>query len=352
MILPDWTKTMKQTFEYYIVDPNTWRDKSRLENVKSCTINRELSAETLGSATIDVDGVIEECYIRIYLITSQNGLRERHVLGTFLVQTPTSKYTGMVTSVSLEAYTPLLELKEKMPPLGYAILKDENIMSYAFRIIRENTRAPVVGTESEKKLYTDFVAGTNDTWLSFVSDLISYANYDMDLDENGRIIFQPKVETTSLQPVYTYNDDNSSILYPEISLNQDIYNIPNVVEVIYSSGNDNYYAKAVNDNPNSLVSTISRGREIVLRVTNPELPGNPTQRQVQKYAEQKLASESTVNYTAAYMHAYCPVRLGDCVRLNYTKAGLKDVKARVISQSIKCESGCPVTENAIYTVKL
>ena len=38
--------------------------------------------------------------------------------------------------------------------------------------------------------------------------------------------------------------------------------------------------------------------------------------------------------------------------LNYQRAGLKYVKAKVISQSISCETGCPVEETAIYTTKL
>lgn len=28
--MPDWKKSMQQTFEYYIVDPGTWKDKNRL----------------------------------------------------------------------------------------------------------------------------------------------------------------------------------------------------------------------------------------------------------------------------------------------------------------------------------
>ena len=57
-------------------------------------------------------------------------------------------------------------------------------------------------------------------------------------------------------------------------------------------------------------------------------------------------------YTITYTHGYCPVRVGDCVRLNYSRAELNGVKAKVISQSIKCEPGCPVTEKAVYTAKL
>ena len=87
----DWTSSMTQTFEYYIVDPGTWKDKQKLNNVKSCTINRDSNAETLGSATFDITESVGECYIRVYLITIQNGIKEKHPLGTFLVQTPSSK---------------------------------------------------------------------------------------------------------------------------------------------------------------------------------------------------------------------------------------------------------------------
>ena len=151
--MPDWTKSMEQTFEYYIVDPGTWKDKQRIRNVKSCTITRDGEADTLGSATIDITDSLGECYIRVYLITIQNGIREKHPLGTFLVQTPTSTFDGRVRNVSMDAYTPLLELKENPPPLGYSTLEDMNIMDQAYLITREHVRAPVVKTECTEKLY-------------------------------------------------------------------------------------------------------------------------------------------------------------------------------------------------------
>ena len=350
--MPDWSASMQQSFEYYIVDPGTWKESKRLDNVVSCSITRDSSVETLGSATIDVTNSVGECYIRAYLVTIQNGLRERHPLGTFLVQTPSSSFDGKIRNVSMDAYTPLLELKENPPPLGYSIFKSENIMEKAYHIAREHTRAPVVQASSANTLYNDFVANSGDTWLSFLTDLIANAKYNFELDEFGRILFSPKQDTASLQPVWTYDDNNSSILYPSISMDHDLYGIPNVVEVIYSNGRDFYYARVVNDDPNSPTSTISRGREIVHRDTNPSVIGDPTNAQIQEYARTLLRSLSTVEYTVSYTHGYCPVRLGDCVRINYARAGIVDVKARVISQSIKCEPGCPVTEKAVFTTKL
>lgn len=350
--MPDWSKSMQQTFEYYIVDPATWRDVKKLDNVKSCTISRDSDMETLGSATIDVAESLGECYIRVYLVTIQNGITEKHPLGTFLVQTPSSSFDGKVRSVSMDAYTPLLELKESPPPLGYSILKGENIMDIASRLVGENARAPVVPTTSSDNLYYDFVANTNDTWLTFISDLIANAKYSFALDDMGRILFSPKQDTASLQSVWTYTDDNSSILLPELTMDHDLYGIPNVVEVIYSNCGDYFYSRVVNDDPNSPISTVNRGREIVHRDTNPSLSGNSTQAQIDEYATRLLKELSTVEYKISYTHGYCPVRLFDCVRFNYTRAGLRNVKAKVISQNIKCTPGCEVSEKAIFTTKL
>ena len=350
--MPDWTASMQQTFEYYTVDPVSWKDVQKLDNVTKSTIVRDLEVETLGNATIDVTETVGESYIRIYLVTFQNGIKEKFPLGTFLVQTPSSSFNGKIREVTMDAYTPLLELKENRPPLGYSILKNQNIMENVYMLTRENLRAPVVETIDSTKLTFDFVAETDDTWLSFNSDLAANVKYSFSLDELGRVLFSPKQDTASLQPVWTYNDDNSSILYGELSMDHDMYGIPNVVEVLYSNGAGHYYSRAVNNDPNSPTSIVNRGREIVHREVDPKFSGYATQKQIDEYANQLLRNLSTMEYKITYSHGYCPVRLNDCVRLNYSRAGINNVKAKVIRQSITCRPGCPVTETAIYTAKL
>lgn len=350
--MPDWTKSMQQTFEYYTVDPGTWKDIKKIDIVKSSSISRDSEVETLGSASFSVTETIGECYIRVYLVTIQNGITEKHPLGTYLVQTPSTSFDGKIKDISIDAYTPLIELKENQPPIGYSVLKGENVMERAYRLTREYARAPVIGTIDDTNLEYDFVAETDDTWISFTRDLMSNAKFSYTLDELGRILFSPKQDLESLQPVWTFDDGNSSILYPDLSVDHDMYGIPNVVEVLYSNGTEYYYARVVNDDSNSPVSTVNRGREIVYRITDPDFSGVATQAMIDEYARMALKELSSIEYTVSYTHAYCPVRVGDCVRLNYEKAGFTDIKAKVISQSIKCEPGCPVTEKAVFTTKL
>jgi hypothetical protein len=137
-----------------------------------------------------------------------------------------------------------------------------------------------------------------------------------------------------------------------MTMDHDLYSIPNVVEVVYTQNGYNERVEVVNDDPNSPTSTVSRGRRKVKRIENPNFNGLPTRAEIEKYAEKALKELSTVEYKISYSHAYCPVRVGDCVRLDYVAAGLRNVKAKVISQSIKCDAACQVSEKAVFTKKM
>lgn len=355
--MPNWTESMQQTYEYYIVDPGTWKDIKLIQNVKSCTLEWDSTSDTLFSANIDLDEDVGEVYIRAYLITIQNGVKEKHPLGTFLIQTIPDSFDGRSRIVSADAYSPLLELNEKYPPFGFCVKKGKNIMDQVFILTRDNVRAPVVKTavdtnNKNQELFNHYVVDPDEKWLSCIKDLLANAEHIFVLDEMGRILFAPKQKTEALRPVWTFDDGNSSILYPDIDDNLDLYGIPNVVEVMYSDSEiGTFSARVVNDDPSSPTSTVNRGREIVHRVTDPSIMGNVTDGRIKEYAETLLKELSSVERTISFAHGYCPVRIGDCVLINYKKAGLTNIKARVISQSISCTPGTPVNAKAVYTKK-
>lgn len=347
-----WDAAMQQTFEYYEVDPLTWRDKRQITSITDSSVVRDSGADTLGSASFTSDEMLGECYIRIYLVVNQNGIREKIPLGTYMVQTPSYSFDGKVRSISMEAYTPLIELKEKLPPIGFFIVQNKNILDTTCAIMRDKVRAPIIPTTCAEDIPYEFVSDSSDTWLTFLTDFISAAKYNLQLDELGRIMFEPVIKTEAMAPSWIYTDDNSSILLPAMSLDNDLYGIPNVVEVIYSNDEYYLYSKVINDDEDSPISIPNRGREIVHRVSNPEISGTPTQVKIDKFATDLLKEKSSLQYTITYTHGYCPVKVGDCVMLNYRAAGLNNVKARVISQNISCTPGTPVEEKAVFTNKL
>lgn len=351
--MPDWTRSMQQTFEYYEVDPATWRDKARIDHVTASSIDRNIEDETLGSASIDCLDDLTDKYIRQYLVTYQEGVRERFVLGTHLYQSPSISFDGKSKSSSQTGYTSLIELKDDVPPIGYSVPNGSNVLESVSDKINEVARAPVTLTTSEVVLTSDFVSETGDTWLTFLADLAQVADYRLVEEPSGRISFAPNTKLIKMAPIWEFNDDNSSILYPDITIERDLYGVPNVVEVIYSpSDGTPMYARAENDDPSSIVSTKRRGRKIVYRETDPSVPDGSNQTQLEEYARNKLSELSEIEYSIRFSHGYCPVTIGDCVRLNYRRAGLEGVNAKIMSQSIKCEPGCRVEATAIFTKKL
>lgn len=355
--MPDWTKSMQQSFEYYRVDPKTWKDKEKLNHISSCSITRDLSSETLGSASFDVTELMDECYVREYLITRQNGFMEKFPLGTHLVQTSSYSFNGKYKKMSLDGYTPLIELKEKYPTIGYTIPKGENVIETTCSIMSENMRGPVIkpNSLSESVLQKDFTANVDDTWMTFLSDFVQNSKYSLGLDESCRVIFRPNRSISATQPIWEFNDDNSSILCSDIDYESDIYGIPNVIELFYDSDDsrsESIHVVVKNDDPDSILSIPSRGREIIQRITNPEVPGTPSKEYLEEYARYLLKNSSTVECTITYTHGYCPVNVGDCIRLDYKRSGLTDITARVISQTINCETGCQVEETAAFTKSL
>jgi hypothetical protein len=159
-----------------------------------------------------------------------------------------------------------------------------------------------------------------------------------------------------MAPIWTYDSNNSSILSSDISIDRDLYGIPNVVEVIATTTNGSTQSfRAVNNDINSPVSVSSRGREVVLRMINPEKLGKIASDDtipIQNFAYQQLEEASSLQYSISYKHGYCGVNIGDCVRINYPQAGIINEKAYVVTQKIDCKTGCEVEEKALFTKKL
>ena len=350
--MPDWTRSMQQTYKFCRVDPESWADIGEVTTIRSGTIVRDEDHESLGYANFDITEEIDEMYIRTYLVTVQDRIKDEIPLGVHLCQTPGYSYDGHVYTRSVDAYTPLIELKEKLPPLGYTVPKWRNTLQAATNITREHMRAPVVSASGSGRLPYDFVANVDDTWLSYTSDMLKMIDHRFDFDEFGRVIFLPIPDIATVQPRWTFNDDNSSILYPSVNVSLDMYNMPNVVEVVYSEGYSTLSVRVVNDLIDSPVSTVNRGREVVQRIVDPRLEGEITTDKLERYAQEQLSELSSLTYQVTYKHGYCPVRIGDCVRLNYESAGIQNVQAKVTRQNIKCEPGCPVEETAVYVTNL
>lgn len=344
----DWTQDFAVTFEFWQVDTGTWGDLRRLMTVTEMRMDWDLSKDTLGSASLECAEELGEVYVRAYLLAEQGSERARECLGTFMAQTSEFAFDGKAGRYSADAYTPLLEMSESMPEIGYTTPADDLILERAVKIARQHTRAPVSSAAGSTAKCGDFVANLGDSWLDFASDLLAVAGYRYMVGPRGEVYVQPVGDAASMRPVHTFRDDEISILCPDLSSESDLYGMPNVVEVVYG----NKVARAVNDDPDSIISTKRRGREVVKRITNPDLSANPTDEEAQAYAVNELRNLSTRERTIEFSHGYVPnVWLGDCVRVEYKRAGHFE-NVVIQKRAIECKTELLITETATYTERM
>ena len=344
----DWTQDYAITYEFWLVDTGTWGDRRMLDTVTEESMDWDDAKLTLGSATLECAEELGEVYVRTYLVATQGTDTARECLGTFMVQTSDESFDGRAGSFTADAYTPLHEMSETMPEIGYTTPSDDLVLERGAKIARQHTRAPVANAPASTMRCGDFVANLDDSWLTYGSDLIAKERHRYMVGPRGDIYQQPIADEASMRPVHTFRDDAISILRPEVTGSSDLYGMPNVVEVIYGSK----VARAVNDDPDSPISTVRRGREVVHRITNPDLSDNPTEDEAMAYAVAELRNLSTRERTVVFSHGYVPnVWLGDCVRIEYGRAG-RYVNAVIRKRSIECKTELVITETATYTERM
>lgn len=369
----DWSKSMKQTYEFYTVNPNTGMNKTKLYNVTGASVSRDLNSDTQVSGSIEYDGELDEEYVRIYLVAEQGNERENVPLITMLCQTPSTSYDGKRKNTSITGYSPLLELQNVYPPFGYTIPKypkngladnDPLVLNNLIpELCKANMRTQVLDiTENLKqvnanRLAQPFVTDPQNTWFEVINTLVGMTDYMFRVTPLGVTYFGKRPKIKQMAPIWAFDSQNSSILYSDISIDRDLYGIPNVIEVITTStAGTTLTAVVSNDDSNSPTSTVSRGRKVVKRIVNPEdlgkLPSNSDGSVLQQYAQDILEKANELEYKISYKHGYCGVDIGDCVYINYPDAGLNFVKALVVSQKIDCKTGCQVEETAVFTKRL
>jgi len=376
----DWTKGMAQTFEYFTVDPRTWYDVEQITTIITCSITHDSTSDMRGNASLTTSEPLKENYIRVYMRVRQNGINQRFCLGTYLFMVSSDSFNGKRHNYTYTGYTPLIELREKLVPIGYYVvgLLGEKpdmlpprtapmVTDEISQVIKQYSRLKLENrVRIEKPLLNNFVAGTSDNWLTVMNNLLTASTlqqYELTVNNWGTICIKEAITVYDEKHVWEYDDGNSSILLPDLDLTDDMTDIPNVIEVIYTGNGTKdigYVRKVVkNEDTRSIVSIPSRGREIWKRysISNIAMPlGEVTrekiEEQVEAQAKRLLEAASTIRKTIQYSHGFNGVEVGDTVLFNYERAGFTGIKAKVTSQRIQCKAGCQVDETAVYTKKL
>jgi hypothetical protein len=155
----------------------------------------------------------------------------------------------------------------------------------------------------------------------------------------GAIIIAPYVAPSTKSPIYTFYKGANSLLIPELDEDMDLSSVPNKLKLMLSNGEESLVSVAVNDNPLSPVSTVSRRRTKTAFETLSDIAGTTREeRQANLDARsiEMLASKSSVVQSVDFSHGYLPIPCDEVIRLDCGEMGITDnfaITARVMDLS-------------------
>lgn len=331
-----WSEGFTGTYYLTIVDPISWRDIGRMEITGGSV---EISDEDLmQSADVDATELPNggEAWVRIWLDADQEGVT--HVpLFTGLTSAPSRDIYGIRNTYKIECYSVLKPIDDILTDRGFYVPSEVTAPSAAARLLRTGIAPVEVAPIAEPPRLTDAIIAENgETNLTMAEKVLDAINWRIRIDGSGVIHIEPKSDTEAAMFDLNAND----VIELSVTDEYDWYSCPNVLRAI----SDDLTSIARDDDPQSPLSTVSRGREIWAEESSVTLGSNES---LGSYAIRRLKELQSPARTVSYSRRFDPdVTVGDIVRINHPEIDI-DGSFRITSQTLELSYGCRVTEEAV-----
>lgn len=330
----NYSNGLSATYYAARVNPQTWADAGEI-NIISGSISKNADSDLVVSADISVDEDIDaETWIRVYMIAEQSGAKERIPLFTGIASSPSRNIKGNTETRKLDCYSVLKVAADILLPIGWFAPARTN-GGELIRILLSDLPCPVELDEGSPTIISSFVAGNKDSKLSIAQSIAKAINWQIKVLGDGSVRICPKPLTIS----GTFDNIENDIIETSVTDNRDIFSVPNVLRVTL----DGSTATARDDDPDSIYSTVNRGREIWQQEDAKLAAGES----LGEYAIRKLKELQNPSRKLSYTRRFQPdVDVNDLVSIIYPKQSIGDV-FRVKSQTITLSYGAKVKEEVI-----
>lgn len=327
-----WNQGFTSAFYAYIIDPVTWRETTRLEitggTIKKTTDGLRNSADL---ECVDFDNT-KENYIRVYLDTEQNGASAHIPLFTGLASSPVRNINGEFITSTAQCFSVLKPAQDVYLERGFYIPAGANGAT-AIKDLLGPLPAPLEIAPGAPDIKSAIIAENGETPLTMADKILTAINWDLRISGDGKIQIQPK----PTEPAGDFNPEKNDIIELTLSTTFNWYDAPNVFRAIEG---DNV-AIAKDENPQSIFSIQTRGREVWAENTSAKLNSGES---LAQYAKRQLEEKQKIASTASYTRRFDPgIEPGDLVAIRYPKQGLAG-SYKVKSQTITITHGAPTQE--------
>lgn len=353
-----WGERIAQTsYRYMRVSRESGLETEVIRALRGGRITRNLDTDIKESAECPMVDKVDfgSDLVRIYMTCEwAGGETEDVVLGTFLPVVPGRSIRAGYSTSTVRMYGRLQELVDDEFSAPVSVEAGENAIASAKKVC-EDCGLTVVSEPSDYKLSVTRCYGigsdsstSSDTKLTMVNDLLALAGFrSAYTDPMGRVIFEKYREPSAIAPSWWFNEGVSAKFEADMTEERDYTNVANHVVVYYGPDQDgrSVAAEAWDIDPNSPLSTVSRGRTITRSKSYSELPDGSTDEARQKTADAKakalLDTEQSVIWRVTMRHAYAPVKIADTVSVDYPSGSVSG-KFQIRTQTLSLGGGCAV----------
>lgn len=336
--MTDFSKSYSSLWRLYRVDPYSWADSSIVGGIRQATITSSMG-DMIESGTFSIDTEIgsefEEGYHRLVMYATQDGATERHEIATLYCTSTNGTTNKGVDVKTIAGRSVLYPASKTCIDAGLNVAAGENGLTFAAELLRDTISAPVEAMGGFT-LADHFVFDLGAKVLTVVWTLLNSAGYCMQISGNGTVTLLPM----PTEPVVSIGSDGDGILMPEESYELDWSSVPNR----YIATDGTSVGVAVNDDPTSRISTVSRGFVVDIDSGIDSSPLLVNGEGLDDYCVRRLHEMSVAYDSRSYAREYIPnVHPYSIVRRSTAKG---TVDSRVENQSLACGAGITVTESA------
>ena len=197
-------------------------------------------------------------------IRTESGIAH-YPLGVFVLSSPSRKAGIGSVGRDIECYDKCQILADDKFDSRYRIEAGTNYIGAVSSIITGAGITDPVLTVTTKTLAADLEFAMGTSKLDAVNTLLKALNYNpIYADASGKLVAKPYEDPVTRSVEANYVTNSKSIVFPNAEEELDIFNAPNkIVRYLETADRDVIVESVTNTDPNSKLSTVSRGRTIV-----------------------------------------------------------------------------------------
>lgn len=332
----EWNSGFSAAYYATYVDPATWRDLERFEIIEG-DINRS-SSSLRDSADVTCRSYEPgtERWIRIYLDAKQEESGAHEALFTGLATSPETNINGNIKEYPLQCFSVLKPAEDILLSRGWYAPAGAT-GGEVIRSLLSVCPCPVDIAEGSPTLSQAVIAEDSETNLSMVDKILTAIGWRIRILGDGTVEVLPE----ATEPAETFDVLNNDVIEPAISLAVNWYDCPNCFRAI----KDDMVGIARDDDPDSPLSTVTRGREVWQQDLSCDLADNES---IADFALRRLRELQAEYVRVSYSRRFHPdVLVGDLVRLHYPAQGIDGIY-KVAKQDINLDFGATTNEEVRY----